>query len=306
MTYLTSYQLIGSIKGPHLLLLGGVHGNEPCGDIALTRLLDDINAKRVTITHGTITIVPVCNPEARAQNTRYTETNLNRNLYPKEAPESYEDEVGNELCKILAQADLLVDFHSYRRGGPPFAFIGPQNDENEQELARLTGVDHIVDGFQRAYEAANIKVDQRESMGTTEYLRTQGGRGITVECGQHDDPAAVEFAYQAALRVLDGLGVAEITPDLRPPEHTRTPRLYHAHKVIYKERDGVLVRPFKNFESVEEGQIIARYEDGEDILCPFDGLVIMPDPRPDMPVGEEWVYLGREGTETENLRDNAA
>jgi hypothetical protein len=49
---------------------------------------------------------------------------------------------------------------------------------------------------------AQLDLDPRYGIGTTEYMRSVGGWGVTLECGRHDDPAAPEVGYRAILNTL--------------------------------------------------------------------------------------------------------
>ena len=289
MSYLNPITFEGSDTGPSLLILGAVHGNEPCGHIAIGRILELISRKEINIESGRVTFVQTCNPKALELKQRYAESNLNRRLYPKSEPQTYEDHVGNELCPLLEQADLLLDIHSYRSGGTAFGFISPDQTEEELALLEYCNVPYGVFGFSDAYKASNIPVDDKESMGTREYLLTQGGRGITLECGQHDAPESIEVAYNAILNVLKGFGFIKGTSSV-----SKTPLSTISMKsVVYKERDGQLTRPFQNFEPIKKDEVLAKYDNGLEVKSPLKGYIVLPDPRPDMPVGEEWLYVGK-------------
>ena len=59
-----------------------------------------------------------------------------------------------------------------------------------------------------------VHEDPSYGVGTTEYMRSQGangkgGYGITLECGQHDDPDAPEVAYVAIRQTRTLLGLAD-------------------------------------------------------------------------------------------------
>lgn len=210
MKYLESFTFKGKKNGPNLLILGAVHGNEPCGTRAIQRMLKEIKQNTFNIISGSITFIPVCNPKAFEKNVRYVESNLNRHLYPKDNPETYEDELGNELCAYLQQADILLDLHSYSRGGPAFGFISTAITQEEIDLIGHCDLPYAVYGFGEAYKNANIKIDKNSAMGMREYILTQGGYGITIECGQHDDPESEDVAYHIIQNVLYGLGFIEV------------------------------------------------------------------------------------------------
>ena len=57
--------------------------------------------------------------------------------------------------------------------------------------------------------AGLLSTDPSYGVGTTEYMRTQGGYAITLECGQHADPAAPDVAYRAIRNTLAHLGLVD-------------------------------------------------------------------------------------------------
>lgn len=289
MTLLSSHYFEGPDEGPRLLVLGAVHGNEPCGTKAIQKVLEEIEAGQISITKGSVTFIPICNPKAYEQNVRYVESNLNRHLYPKDAPRTYEDNIANELCPYLKDTDLLLDIHSYRRGGPAFGFISPERNETELKFLQYCNLPFGAYGFGESYKAANVEIDEKAAMGTREYALSQGGIGITVECGQHDDPQSIEVAYQAIHGVLNGLGFIEKN---KRPSETDTPKLIQMKHVIFKEKEGRLVKPWKNFEPVSKDELLAIYDDNSKIISPCDGVIVLPDIRDNMPPGEEWLYIG--------------
>jgi len=132
-----------------------------------------------------------------------------------------EDHVANELCPLLQQHDVLLDLHSFHSPGAPFVMVGPQDNEGslepftraaeEEALARRLGVQRAVDGWLDTYArgAARRGGSSIYGVGTTEYMRAHGGYGVTLECGQHDDPLAPEVAYKAILNCLAHLALID-------------------------------------------------------------------------------------------------
>jgi predicted deacylase len=147
--------------GPALIVLGAVHGNETCGTRAIERLIGDIDAGALTLSRGRLTLVPVTNPLAYAEQRRAGDRNLNRKLGPVDTPREYEDHVANWLCPLLGEHEVLLDLHSFKSPGVPFAFIGPRDNAGplepfahaarEEALARRLGVGRVVDGWLETY-----------------------------------------------------------------------------------------------------------------------------------------------------------
>ncbi len=298
MTHLNPVSFTSKKKGPHLLILGAVHGNEPCGHIAIGDIINQFTQGDLCLTRGNVTFVQTCNPKAFEQKTRYVESNLNRHLYPKHTPKTYEDHIGNELCALIDRADILLDLHSYRRGGPAFGFISPAQSKEELTLIEYCAIPYCVYGFSDAYCAANVPINDHESMGTREYMLSKGGCGITLECGQHDDPQSIIIAKNAILNCLVGfkmINPAPSSPMTAPKEPAKLIKMTH---VFYKEKNGALSKMWENFEPVKAGATLAHYNDGTTITCPEESIMILPDPRDTMKIGEEWFYLGKEKSNT--------
>ena len=103
--------------GPALTILGAVHGNERCGPEAIRRLIAALDAGEAALRRGTLQMMPVVNPKAYAQNVRFVERNLNRQLYPKDEKQHYEDHLDPIVCGLLDRTDVLLDLHSGRLFG---------------------------------------------------------------------------------------------------------------------------------------------------------------------------------------------
>lgn len=284
--------------GPSLAVMGAVHGNETCGTYAIVRAIDDLQHGRLLLRRGRLTLIPVANPLAFGQQTREGERNLNRRFVPRAEPQDYEDRITTQLAPLLATHDALLDLHSFHTPGVPFAMVGPRNNQGprepfmradeESELARAVGVDQVVEGwldvYDRAARARGEPLDE-EGMGTNEYMRSQGGYAVTVECGQHDDPEAVRVAERAIRGALARLGMADVPAPL--PFDGPAARLQEV--VLRESPDDQLAREWKSFDAVRSGDLIARRADGRELRAPHDVTLLFP--YPDAGVGQEWFYL---------------
>ncbi len=220
--------------GPRLLIMGGVHGNETAGPIAIRQILAEFDAGLRHLDRGVLSFVPVANPVAWALQRREGDRNLNRDFRPVISPETAEDRVATRLAPILAQHDVLVDLHTFSAPGEAFVFFGPRNSQDELEpfaradeeerLAQAIGPKRLVYGWLSAY-AKGVRRRANGSIaygvGTTEYMRAHGGCAVTVECGQHLDPNAPAVARAAidnALRLLQmgGLLAGDATTGATP------------------------------------------------------------------------------------------
>ena len=304
----------GILPGRRLIVLGAVHGNETCGKQAIERLIDDIDVGRIVIQRGTLTLVPITNPLAHRRVQRSGDRNLNRNLCPTDKPVDFEDHIANWLCPLLSSHEVLLDLHSFHTAGQPFAALGPENNTGtlepfsqaalEESLARRLGVSRFMDGWLDTYargvarrvkatgatseRVALLNTDPRYGVGTTEYMRTVGGCSITLECGQHADPAAPEVAYRAILNALAFLGLADL-PKPAPAAVMDALRLF---EVIDKaDKEDAFAREWSSFDRLNKGDLIGTRKDGSKVLAEEDGYIVFPNPA--AMAGQEWFYLAK-------------
>ena len=314
-THLRVHQFAGFEPGPRLLVSAAVHGNEVHGEKAIRRIIAALDAGELTLKRGTLTFVPVVNPLAHQLGRREGERNLNRNLRPPVVPQDFEDRIARQLCPLLASHDVLLDLHSFQSPGVAFAMLGPRNNsghlepfahaEAEGRLALAVGTERIVEGWLSTYElglkrraaragdgsrADALQQDPNYGVGTTEYMRSQGGYGITLECGQHEDPMGPEVAYLAILRALVQLEMVDA--GVVAPRPTRAPELLQLYEVVDREHEGDrFERVWTSFDPVTKGQCIGTRADGTPVLAVDDGRIVFPaaNAKP----GSEWFYLAR-------------
>ncbi len=313
-TQLRSHTFHGLAPGPRLLVLGAVHGNETCGTQAIMQLLQELDQGQLAIQRGTVTFVPVTNPLAYQLKQRSGERNLNRNMATCGIPQDFEDRVANVLCPLLDAHEVLLDLHSFHTGGAPFVMVGPQNNTGtlepfgraaqEMQLALHTGPYRIVEGWldtyargaQRRAETAPTAGGRTHALvsnpnygvGTTEYMRSRGGYGVTLECGQHDDPQAVVVARQAILHTLALLGLSASPPAPVPMGR----EILQLVEVTDREHAAdSFSREWCSFDAVKCGEVIGTRHSGVAVTAPADGFVVFPNPRGE--VGQEWFYFAR-------------
>ena len=307
---LRAHQFAGLAPGPRLIVTGAVHGNETAGTKGIRRVLREIDDGDIEIVHGTVTFVPVCNPLAYNHVRRMGERNLNRRLQPTATPQDNEDRIAGVLCQWLAEHDVLLDLHSFRSPGEPFVMRGPPDNRHplepfshataEAQLAAHVGVRRVVEGWMPAYAdgvarrrargltPGAVHEDPSYGIGTTEYMRSRGGCGVTLECGQHDDPAGPDVAYFAIRQTLALLGLADIplAPPVQPFECLQLAEVIDRHA----EGDR-FVKPWTSFDPLAAGELIAVRADGSELRAPQAGYIVFPDVSA-LP-GHEWFYLAQ-------------
>lgn len=299
--------------GPRLIVLGAVHGNETCGTRAIERVLAEIDAGTLRIVRGTVTFVPVTNPLAYGTGQRSGDRNLNRNLRPSIQPRDNEDRIANVLCPLLAQHEMLLDLHSFQAGSEPFAMIGPSDNNGALEpfaqaareaawVLRL-GPRRIVEGWLATYAVGVrerlqrtapterdqlLNTDPSYGVGTTEYMRSQGGCAVTLECGQHADPQAVEVGRRAIHNTLAHFGLSDAP---RPEARTDIEFLRLEQVVDRLHAEDRFARAWVSYDPLRAGELIGTRADGTQVLAPDDGFIVFPSTA--SPPGNEWFYFAR-------------
>jgi predicted deacylase len=272
--------------GPHVLVNALTHGNEICGMVAATHLLDTGVRPKI----GTLT-VSFANVEAyeafdidRPYENRQLVHNLNRIWSPAMldgAQQSPELRRARELRPMLDAADCVLDIHSTRAPVQPF-WVYPEFERNAG-LAQAVGVPlvHLV-----------MPLDGAPGTGVTAYGRhgaagAEGG-AVVVECGQHFSQSAADLATDVTLRFLAHLGLADPLPG---PTANHAParrfRLLEVHMV--KTEGFAFARPVLGFETFRKGELIA-VDAGQAIRSPCDDCTIFMPTRAPL-VGREGVYL---------------
>lgn len=316
-----SINYTGLGQGPRLIVTGAVHGNETCGTKAILRVMADIDSGKLQVRAGSVTFVPITNPLAYQLERRSGERNLNRNLFPKDDPQDFEDQIANWLCPLLAQHDVLLDLHSFNAQSQPFAMVGPRNNEGtlqpfkhaekERALARRLGVSRFVDGWLATYgdgvqrrmsgsAAAELETVLRYGVGTTEFMRSTGGYALTLECGQHADPAAPDVAYRAIMNTLAFLKVI----DAPEPAPIALDQMEYLSMVVVHDRLAAadqFSRTWSSFDPLAKGDLIGTRADGTPVTAEFDGKILFPDVN--AAPNNEWYYMTRQGSDFERYAE---
>jgi uncharacterized protein len=289
--HFTTHTFSSLVPGLRLLVTGAVHGNEKCGPKAIGRFMPRLESGAVTLQKGSVTFIPVCNLQAYEKNVRFIDENLNRDLRPKENPQTYEAQIGNLLCPYLRACDVLLDIHSYHSGGEAFICTGVPS-EKQAAFAWALGPRLAIGGWEEAYQRNPItKATAHFAIGTTEYARAHGAIAVTLECGQHDDPASIEVAYAAIGRTLAHLGMIDAAHATPLPPNPPPVLQIMFEEIYFKQEPGEFTKKWEHLDQVKKGTIIARTASGKELTVPDDGYLIMPKHKCD--IGQEWVYWGR-------------
>ncbi|TKG66635.1 hypothetical protein FCN18_24535 [Prauserella endophytica] len=132
--------LRGHHEGPTIALLGGVHGDEDEGVLAVLRLLDEVSRAPLA---GTLRAVPRANPVAWAAQSRFNPLdgqNLAR-CFPGDGDESPTSALAAGITEeVITGADLLVDLHSAGLNYQMPLLCGYTEDNSAAEQSRRAAV----------------------------------------------------------------------------------------------------------------------------------------------------------------------
>jgi len=136
-TTLELLRLTGSRPGPVVAVLGGVHGDEPEGVVAVRRLAAALEGDDVS---GTVVLLPASSPRAVEAGTRVSPVDggdLARS-FPGAPGGSHTEQVAHAIdSHVIEGADFLVDLHSAGRDYHMPLFVGAIDDGSPQGSASV-------------------------------------------------------------------------------------------------------------------------------------------------------------------------
>jgi predicted deacylase len=271
--------------GPHVLVNALTHGNEFCGMVAATHLLDaGVRPQRgtLTVSFANVEAYESFDP-ARPFESRQLVHNLNR-IWSGDWLEGSEDSPelrrARELRPVVAAADHILDLHSTSQPVQPF-WVYPAFERNGAVALAI------------GRPAVHLVMPQGLGSGTPliqhgAHGQAQGtGAALVAECGQHFLRATSELAVEVALDFIAHFGLI----DRAAPRPAAQQRFQLLQTRVVRTESFRFARPLLGFETFKAGELIAT--DGpEEIRAPCDDCtVLMPTRQPI--VGREAVYLAQ-------------
>lgn len=276
--------------GKRLIVLCGLHGNEPAGRNAILRCVQVLMGREIPL-KGEVVFLEG-NLGASTISSRYIKRDLNR-LWTEEylaklaqlpLEELEEEDIEQlELFSILKEyldskkCELFLDLHTTSGESPPFIpYLSPYPDDGREDTAQnvssalglpqFSSGPHPIDGL------------------LAHYIAERGISSIVIEGGQNDDETSAEYLASVIWISLFKLEILE----------TKIPEVILAEQQLQKVAKGLprLVEPiyrhqispadtfrmlpnFANFQPVTRGEHLADDKDGP-VNSPFDGLLLFP------------------------------
>jgi hypothetical protein len=284
-------RLGGHSPGPTIIVVGGLHGNEPAGVYAAGRFLEDASAYEEYFRGHLVALIG--NPPALERDIRYVDLDMNRIwaadlieaivASPEEAGEPAEFQQLRELREQIDEAlDAatgpvhLLDLHTTSSPSPPFIWHVAGTAQSQAVVDY--GLPIVFDPMQRiAGTLAGC-------------VATGGHQALVAESGPHDFPEAV--AYHESILWLTAVDTGALPEDVIKSEvdsarqllagaRADTPLLnaiVQHHKIV--DGDGFAMRPgYSSFDPVVAGEVLAEDRDGE-VAAASSGRILMPLYKP--------------------------
>lgn len=227
-----TYQL-GSGQ-PELAIVGGIHGDEPCGVRAVTELWESAPDVQVPVK------LVIANEPALERDVRYVDRDLNRSFPGDPDASAYESRLAAELEAELEGCRVLA-LHSTQSYADPFALVDAVDEFDRRVAPRLSIMALVECG---ALDDGRMFT----SLDT-----------IEVECGLQGSAAAARNAIRLAREYLVATGALPGTPVPRDVP------LFRIVRELPKPAASTHEVHVANFERVAPGQAYA-IADGEELV----------------------------------------
>jgi predicted deacylase len=283
-----AFEARGARDGPHVALIGGVHGCEYSSIAAVTRFMSELDADELA---GSITAVPVVSMESFERRSPFVVPadgkNLNR-CFPGSYDESYTDALARSIFdELIAPADVLIDLH----GGDLVEALEPFTiyeaspvEERAHAVAVAFGLPYVVRAERTEGGLSGMTAGAAARAGIPAIIAEAGGRGQLEESAV----ALLVEGVRNALRHLEMLP----GPAWPPREDMRS---VGSFAWLHCGEAGWWETAVAAGDEVAEEQLLGRVRNLfgdvlEEIRAPRDGVVLFLTTSP--AVGADGLLLG--------------
>jgi len=271
--------LNGAEEGPTLVVDACVHGNEPDGALAIIRLVQTLDPKKLK---GTLVCAPILNPDAFLARQRGSPFDTWLRDGNREWPGRANGSITERLIykyfnEVILKTDYMINIHSAARTTTWFYnAICSEEDECALNIVQYSGISYI--SHFKVAGAAGAKVQAYDAL-----LTEKGIRRIGLEMpGSHMKPDELEETLRLAVKYLTNMmkqiGMLEGKPESLP----ETVYTIDMGKTLLKANTGgfCIGEPtIKMGDHVKKGTNVARIvnvfgEELERVDAPFDGILM--------------------------------
>jgi len=272
------------VPGPTLVCIGGMHGNEPAGVQALSRVLKLLGEPGTTMRGRFVALAG--NLAALRVGQRFIDRDLNRawsqanvEALRRQSPaeDCAEDREQRELLKALDQVRheargpvIFVDLHT--SSAPGASFVCMSDTLANQRIAMTLPVPTIL-GLEECIDGAIM-----------DYFNGYSMVALAVEGGREQDPGTVDNLEAAVWISLLAVGMLPPGSVDRAGYEQRLresvvglPRVLEiSHRQPIEHGEKFVMEPgFESFDKVAKGRLLARC-DGRELVAPEDCRVLLP------------------------------
>jgi succinylglutamate desuccinylase len=283
-------RFIGSIEGDPdgltVVILAGMHGNEPAGVEAASNVFNMLEGIRPSI-RGRLLGVQA-NVRALEHGVRYLDEDMNRLWFPsilEDIRNTPAEQIGSserrEIKQLLQILDdikrdsngpvILADIHTFSAEGSMFSITN--SDPRQRKLLSRLHVP-MVFGIENSLRGTALA-----------HYQEQGFISFGLEGGQHKNELTEYNITASLMLLLQAAGCIEQQYVSEIKEYQQHLKSHTQHLPVETElmyqhiiepEDEFEMRPgYKNFQPIKEGEWLASDQDGK-IKAPCDGFVLMP------------------------------
>lgn len=218
----------GSAAGPTVLVVGGLHGDDPSGVAAAKQLADFRDLQK-----GTLLVIPELNREAVAAGRRYTDVDLNR-AFPTRSGQTPSDPRAAAVWDVMRRYNVnyLLDFHEDDR---PWTKSGIGNKiifkpvGNNRSLAQAM-IDALNAGVSSSQRwalggipiASGLTRAAQDWLGVNSfYISVSRTNSLATRSSQHQKATITLLSSLGMLNAAPG--AAPSTPPSSPSQQPQTP-----------------------------------------------------------------------------------
>jgi len=250
--------IVGSRERPHLLVTGGVHGDEFEPVAAIRRLGELLDPAEL---RGTVTLVPVVNGPAFAQGSRTAEDGLDlARTCPGRPDGSITERIAHALSGLIRSADRYIDLHSGGVALEILPLVGYMLHHDggvldaQRRMARAFNVP-VVWGTSASHDGRSLSV-ARDARVPAIYAEWGGGG----RC----NPEGVAAYVEGCLGVMAAEGMLDRRPRPSVVEHVvedDRPESGHLQVCYPSPMTGLFEPAVRLGEKVRVGDAIGRVSD---------------------------------------------
>ena len=248
--------------GPHVWVVGAIHGNEAVGAVAVAELMKAA-LRNELISRGQVTLV-VGHPDAFLANQRYLNQDLNRafDRVAHDHPDREEERQAELVAELERDPpDFVLDLHSVSSGDHGIVVYPEQSAHWAERLGCLDT--HFC--YAQEHMAGATLIDAAQSL---------GAGVMVVECGHHHSPNAIQVARLHIHRVLSYFGIGGLSG---VPHITDLPKIvrFYSTRMIEPGPNFRFLQAYETGSEVEAGQAFA-VDDHQEHFTADKSWLMMP------------------------------